>query len=96
MKPRLICLPAVWLTTICLGTIWIGVPSVADAQSERKATTEPKATAVLNPFDIKTTPSYKRIKASIDAVRAVDTHDHLRPFVTRQSRRAATEHGTVR
>ena len=30
--------------------------------------------------DIKTTPLYARIKASLDAVPAIDTHDHLRPF----------------
>ncbi len=30
--------------------------------------------------DVKTTAIYKRIKASLDAVRAIDTHDHLRPF----------------
>ena len=37
--------------------------------------------ASLSPAaDIKTTPLYGRIKASIDAVPAIDTHDHLRPF----------------
>jgi uncharacterized protein len=30
--------------------------------------------------DIKTTPLYARIKAALDAVPAIDTHDHLRPF----------------
>ena len=30
--------------------------------------------------DIKQTPLYARIKAAIDAVPAIDTHDHLRPF----------------
>jgi len=30
--------------------------------------------------DVKTTPLYLRIKASLDNVRAIDTHDHLRPF----------------
>jgi predicted TIM-barrel fold metal-dependent hydrolase len=30
--------------------------------------------------DIKTTPTYNRIKASLDAVPAIDTHDHLRSF----------------
>ena len=30
--------------------------------------------------DIKSTPLYVRIKASLDAVPAIDTHDHLRPF----------------
>ena len=30
--------------------------------------------------DVKTTLLYKRIKTSVDAVRAIDTHDHLRPF----------------
>lgn len=30
--------------------------------------------------DVKTTPLYARIKSSLDAVRAIDTHDHLRPF----------------
>lgn len=30
--------------------------------------------------DIKRTELYKRIRAKLDAVRAIDTHDHLRPF----------------
>ncbi len=30
--------------------------------------------------DIKTTPLYARIKAALDLVPAIDTHDHLRPF----------------
>ncbi|MEX2120636.1 MAG: amidohydrolase family protein [Pirellulales bacterium] len=30
--------------------------------------------------DVKKTPVYARLKKSIDAVRAIDTHDHLRPF----------------
>jgi predicted TIM-barrel fold metal-dependent hydrolase len=30
--------------------------------------------------DIKQTPHYARIKSAIDAVPAIDTHDHLRPF----------------
>lgn len=30
--------------------------------------------------DVKTTDVYKRIRAAIDAVPAIDTHDHLRPF----------------
>src|SRR6266498_3303513 len=43
--------------------------------------------ALLVPFvtsargdDIKKTDLYKRIRASLDAVPAIDTHDHLRPF----------------
>lgn len=31
-------------------------------------------------YDVKTSPLYARIKQSIDAVRAIDTHDHLRAF----------------
>jgi predicted TIM-barrel fold metal-dependent hydrolase len=30
--------------------------------------------------DVKTTPLYARLKASLDAVPAIDTHEHLRPF----------------
>ncbi|MGB6401186.1 MAG: hypothetical protein WBF73_36750, partial [Bradyrhizobium sp.] len=30
--------------------------------------------------DIKQSSLYSRIKASLDAVPAIDTHDHLRPF----------------
>ena len=30
--------------------------------------------------DVKTTETYKRIRTAIDAVPAIDTHDHLRPF----------------
>ncbi len=36
--------------------------------------------ATARAADIKTTPLYARIKAAIDAVPAIDTHDHLRPF----------------
>ena len=35
---------------------------------------------VIRAADIKATPLYARIKASLDAVPAIDTHDHLRPF----------------
>lgn len=35
---------------------------------------------ILLTGDIKTTETYQRIKASIDDVWAIDTHDHLRPF----------------
>jgi len=34
----------------------------------------------LSGDDIKRTEVYKRIRAELDAVRAIDTHDHLRPF----------------
>jgi predicted TIM-barrel fold metal-dependent hydrolase len=34
----------------------------------------------LGAADIKTTPCYARVKAALDAVSAIDTHDHLRPF----------------
>src|SRR5262245_39357018 len=30
--------------------------------------------------DIKRTDLYRRIRSELDAVRAIDTHDHLRPF----------------
>jgi hypothetical protein len=30
--------------------------------------------------DVKSTPLYARLKAGLDAVPAIDTHDHLRPF----------------
>ena len=30
--------------------------------------------------DVKKTETYKRIRAAVDAVPAIDTHDHLRPF----------------
>ena len=36
--------------------------------------------APLVAADIKTTKVYARIKAGLDAVPAIDTHDHLRPF----------------
>jgi predicted TIM-barrel fold metal-dependent hydrolase len=47
--------------------------------SESRGQTDPPklANAVR---DIKATPLYTRIKSSLDAVRAIDTHDHLRPF----------------
>lgn len=34
----------------------------------------------LHAEDVKQTPLYARIKAALDAVPAIDTHDHLRPF----------------
>lgn len=40
------------------------------------ATRLPSATAA----DVKQTPLYARIKQALDAVPAIDTHDHLRPF----------------
>jgi predicted TIM-barrel fold metal-dependent hydrolase len=43
--------------------------------------------------DIKTTPVYGRIKAGLDAVRAIDTHDHLRPFGELPNK-DATDHGS--
>ncbi|UCC99705.1 MAG: amidohydrolase family protein [Phycisphaerales bacterium] len=42
--------------------------------------------------DVKKTDAYTRIKASIDAVPAVNTHDHLRPF-EQIGHRDRTEHG---
>jgi len=38
-----------------------------------------RATAA-HAIDIKQTPLFARIKAAVDAVPAIDTHDHLRPF----------------
>ena len=38
------------------------------------------ATARTATADIKTTPLYQRIKAGLDGVSAIDSHDHLRPF----------------
>ncbi len=35
--------------------------------------------------DVKTTDVYRRIRAAIDAVPAIDTHDHLRPFELREA-----------
>jgi len=42
--------------------------------------------------DIKKTELYTRIKASIDAVPAIDTHDHLQPF-DQISNRNTTDRG---
>ena len=36
--------------------------------------------ALASAADVKTTPLYARIKAGLDAVPAINTHDHLRPF----------------
>lgn len=36
--------------------------------------------AICDAQDVKKLPIYARLKASLDAVPAVDTHDHLRPF----------------
>src|SRR5215510_9773318 len=38
------------------------------------------ATLSAQPLDTKQTAAYKRIKAQLDAVPAIDTHDHLWPF----------------
>lgn len=38
--------------------------------------------AEAQPFDTKQTATYKRVKAALDAVPAIDTHDHLPPFET--------------
>ena len=35
---------------------------------------------LAEPFDVKKTDTFRRIKAQIDAVPAIDTHDHLKPF----------------
>src|ERR1044071_3115759 len=40
----------------------------------------PLAPAAPQPVDVKSTAVYRRIKASIDSVPAIDTHDHLFPF----------------
>src|SRR5262245_62861271 len=42
--------------------------------------------------DIKRTDIYRRIRAALDAVRAIDTHDHLRPF-DEIPNRDLTDHG---
>jgi len=41
---------------------------------------QPDPPLPTNDRDTKSTPLYKRIKNSLDSVRAIDTHDHLRPF----------------
>ena len=33
-----------------------------------------------DPFDVKKTDTFRRIKSHLDAVPAIDTHDHLKPF----------------
>jgi hypothetical protein len=38
------------------------------------------AASAASATDIKTTPLYARIKTALDAVPAIDTHAHLRPF----------------
>ena len=40
----------------------------------------PTALGNVDPFDVKRTRLYGRIKAALDDVRAIDTHDHLRAF----------------
>ena len=47
----------------------------------------------LSAEDIKRTELYRRIRAELDAVRAIDTHDHLRPFHEIPGRHA-TDRGT--
>lgn len=53
--------------------VWSFLADAGHAQSESTNQT----TAFR---DVKSTPLYRRIKTSLDAVRAIDTHDHLRPF----------------
>lgn len=51
-------------------TVWVGFASATHGQI---------VLPTASP-DVKATPPYQRIKKSLDAVRAIDTHDHLRPF----------------
>ena len=44
------------------------------------------------PFDVKTTGTFRRLKAHLDAVPAIDTHDHLKPFPILQGK-VKTEQG---
>jgi predicted TIM-barrel fold metal-dependent hydrolase len=44
-------------------------------------------------LDIKQTPTFRRLKAELDAVAAIDTHDHPMPFETLRGR-VETENGT--
>jgi uncharacterized protein len=48
--------------------------------------------AVAQAVDTKQTATYKRVKAELDAVAAIDTHDHLWPFETLPGY-VETEHG---
>ena len=48
--------------------------------------------AAVRADDVKLTDTYKRIRAAIDAVPAIDTHDHLRPF-EQIAERDLTENG---
>jgi hypothetical protein len=36
------------------------------------------------PFDMKRTDTFRRIKSHLDSVPAIDTHDHLKPFAILQ------------
>lgn len=40
--------------------------------------------AAAQPLDIKKTETFRRLKADLDAVPAIDTHDHLKPFAILQ------------
>ncbi|MGE3310588.1 MAG: hypothetical protein AB7O66_11500 [Limisphaerales bacterium] len=35
---------------------------------------------LAEPFDVKTTETFRRIRSHLDSVPAIDTHDHLKPF----------------
>ena len=39
-------------------------------------------TSWAEPFDVKKTETVRRLKSYLDAVPAIDTHDHLKPFAT--------------
>lgn len=67
------------MTCVSIRTVLLAIAGVACSLPESHGqTTPPKVTASSG--GIKATALYARIKTSLDAVRAIDTHDHLRPF----------------
>jgi hypothetical protein len=50
------------------------------AESTPSSDTRIRRPVNITPYDVKSTPLYERIKTSINSVRAIDTHDHLRAF----------------
>ncbi len=68
---RRILVTVLFAVAVCWGLQDVARVQAADGESD---------TAALS-RDIKQTPLYARIKAKLDAVPAVDTHDHLRSFV---------------
>ena len=79
------CLSALLIAAACIGIQREGrgqdrPEAVEVADSISASGTRIQRSVNITSYDVKSTPLYKRIKTSLDSVRAIDTHDHLRAF----------------